>query len=134
MGSAFGDDAAAVHGDNAFAERIHFVALVCDVKNGHLAGTVPGAEIVQDRGFELGVEALERFVEQHRAGRRGERTGERGALGFAAGELSGLALRQMGDAESFKKIVHALGALVAVEVATFSSTVRWGKSAGAWKR
>ena len=65
-------------------------------------GEVDGEAVVQ-----LAVEAGERLVEQQRAGRRGQRAGERDALGLAAAQLGDRPVLEAGEADEVEHLGDA---------------------------
>src|SRR5262249_33650537 len=79
---AVGDDATTVESDDAIAKGVDFIALVSNVKDGQLANTIPGAKVVDDSGFQFGIETFERFVEENGARRGSQSSGEGDALCF----------------------------------------------------
>ena len=69
------------------------------------------AQGVADMGAGGLVERGERFVEQEEPGAGGQRPGQRDALGLAAGELGGFAVREMADAEPVEPVLGAAAGL-----------------------
>jgi hypothetical protein len=65
---------------------------------------------------ELRVKRAERFVEQQHARLEHERARQRHPLLLAAGELIGLAVRELGQVDELERLCHALGPLGLLEL------------------
>ena len=92
-GRAAADNASVLEHDHALAQRIHFLAAVRDVQNGYALGCIPGAQIVQDRGFQRRVQSRQRLIEEQHAGLGDERSCQGDALPFPPEMEPGFCLR-----------------------------------------
>ena len=127
---------ALVHHHDAVGHRQRLLLVVGDVDGGDAERLLDGADLLAQRHADLGVERRERLVEEQELGLRGERARQRHALLLAAGELEGIAaavLRQLDEPQHLGDARVALGARATPATfspkATFSATVRFGKSA-----
>jgi len=100
-------DASVYKCDDALADGVDFLAIVCDVENGDAVGFVPGAQVFEDGAAQRGVETGERLVEEQEARKGDQRTGEGNALIFSAGEFRRTAGQKFLDAERFCDPLHA---------------------------
>src|ERR1700693_3586672 len=78
-------DTALRESHDALADGVDFVAMVSDVENRNVVGSVPVAQIIKDFAAKSGVQAGERLVEEQEARLGDERTREGDPLLFAAG-------------------------------------------------
>ena len=81
--------------------------VVGDVDGGDSGVTGQGGDLDAQLVASVGVEVREGLVEEHQAHLRGQGPRQRHALLLAAGELVGVALGQVGDADAFEQIGHA---------------------------
>ena len=98
--------AVAEHG-HALAERHGLDLVVGDVDRRHAEALVQARELGAHRDAELGVEVGERLVHEVRGGLAHHGAPHRDALALAAGELAGLAVEQLVEAEDLRDVVHA---------------------------
>ena len=92
--------------DGQAVGHLHGLLLVVgDQHGGHVQRVVQVAQPAAQLRAHLGVERAEGLVEQEDLGLDGERPGERHALALAAGELRGVALGQVGQADQLEQLV-----------------------------
>lgn len=97
-GAGLGDGASAEDGDEPGGGE-GFVLVVGDEEDRGAGPLEYGADLGAHAGAQAGVERRERLVEQHDAWFGGERPGEGDALLLAAGELMGIAVGEVLDAD-----------------------------------
>ena len=104
-------DPAVLHDHDAVAERHRLDLVVGDVDGGRLETFVQALELDPHLHAQLRVEVRERLVEEEHLGMAHDGAAHRDALPLTAGELPGLALEELLDAENLGRVPDALGDL-----------------------
>lgn len=107
------DDPAAPHEGRGVADGLDDVHLVGDEQDGQAELLVEVAQQLEDGAGGLGVECGGRLVGQQHLGVAGEGAGDAHALLLAAGELSGVGLRLVGEADQVEEFPGLAGAVPA---------------------
>jgi hypothetical protein len=102
MRSSLREHVTPVENDDPLAQGEDLFPTVRDVEDRDAMGFVPGAQVVENAGFRGRIEGGQRLVKQQDAGIGDERTSERDALTFAAGDFARASIAQIADMEGFE--------------------------------
>ncbi len=100
-------DVARVHDRDAVTHRQRFLLVVRHVDERDADLALNPLELELHRVPQLEVEGAERLVEQQRARVVDQRAGQRDALLLAAGQLTRLALGEVGETDDLEDLVDA---------------------------
>ena len=120
------------HHRHAVAHRHRLDLVVGDVERGDAEAALDPRDLGAHVDAQLRVEVRERLVHQERGGRAHDRAAHRDALALAAGELGGLAVEVLGQAEDPRRLLDLRRALLLGHLAQlsekpmFSATVMCG--------
>ena len=112
LGGGGFDDAAFVHEGDLVGDFSGEVEFVGYDEHGH-SGLGEVSDDLEDFADEFGVEGGGWFVEEHKFGVHGEGSGDGDALLLAAGELGGVGVGFVGEADAGEEGLGGLGGLVA---------------------
>lgn len=110
------DDAAVLHQRGRVADRLHHVHLMRDEHDGQAQLAVEVAQQLEDGAGGLRVQGAGGLVGEQHLGVAGQRAGDADALLLPAGELGGVGLGLVGEADQVQQLQRLAGAFTAVDL------------------
>ena len=107
-------EAAGVHHPDPVGDGERLLLVVGDEEGGGADLELDPADLVAQLGADLGVEGRQRLVEQQHGRLDGQGPGQRHALLLAAGQLAGVAVRVLAEADQLELLLATLRSRAAV--------------------